>query len=289
MIAGRIYLLFSHSMALFICSLNSGSNGNCYYIGNDNEAILIDAGISCREIEKRMKRLGLSISLVKAVFVSHEHGDHICGIPTLSRKYQLPVYITKNTLRSSFISIEKHLVRSFRANMPVTIGDLSVMAFSKSHDAIDPHSFIISCQQVTVGVFTDIGFSCSNIIENFSRCNAVFLEANYCEEMLIKSSYPVYLKKRISGDNGHLSNTQALELFSSHRGHHLTHLLLSHLSENNNSPELVSRLFNEKAGTTKVVVTSRYKETPVYVIEKTSGADPVNNRIFEGVLQLSLF
>ena len=118
-------------MSLFISSLNSGSNGNCYYIGNDKEAVLIDAGISCREIEKRMNRLGLSMSVVKAIFVSHEHGDHITGIPTLSKKYRLPVYITKNTFRSAFISIEKHLIRPFYPNKVTTIGGLAVVGFSK--------------------------------------------------------------------------------------------------------------------------------------------------------------
>ncbi len=277
-------------MSLFITSLNSGSNGNCYYIGNRKEAVLIDAGISCREIEKRMKRLELSMSLVKAIFVSHEHGDHISGISTLSRKYQLPVDVTKNTLRSSFMKIEKHLVHSFSAHNVIAIGDLAITPFPKSHDAVDPHSFIISCQHVTVGVFTDIGHPCSNITQNFRKCNAVFLETNYCEDMLIKSSYPIYLKKRISGNDGHLSNNQALELFLSHRGLQLTHLFLSHLSENNNSPELVSKLFGEKAGKTKVIVASRYKETPVYFIEKSSAIDIVsNNHIRENVLQLSLF
>ena len=277
-------------MSLFISSLNSGSNGNCYYIGNNKEAVLIDAGISCREIEKRMKRLDLSMATVKAIFVSHEHGDHIFGIPTLSRKYQVPVYITKNTLRSSFITIEKHLVHSFSAHNTITIGDLAITAFPKSHDAVDPHSFIVSCRQVTVGVFTDIGYSCSNIINNFRRCNAAFLESNYCEDMLVKSTYPFYLKKRISGDDGHLSNKQALELFLSHRGLQLTHLLLSHLSENNNSPELVNKLFSEKAGATKVIVASRYKETPIYIIEKSPAIDIIrNNRPPGRVLQLSLF
>ena len=266
-------------MSLYISSLNSGSNGNCYYIGNNKEAVLIDAGISCREIEKRMKRLGLSMSVVKAIFVSHEHGDHIAGIPTLSRKYQLPVYITRNTFRSAFISIEKHLIRSFLPNKVITIGDLAVLAFSKSHDAIDPHSFIVSGPEVTVGVFTDLGFSCPNIISHFSQCNAVFLEANYCEEMLTNGGYPISLKKRISSDGGHLSNTQALELFTSHRGQQLSHLVLSHLSKNNNSPELVSRLFNEKAGATKIIVASRYRESPLYLIENlVSATGPFTNQ-----------
>ena len=143
-------------MSLFITSLNSGSNGNCYYIGSEREAVLIDAGISCRETEKRMKRLGLDMSLVKAIFVSHEHSDHITGIPGLSKKFQLPVYITNTTLGSASIPIEEHLVQNFFPEQPVIIGDLTVTAFSKCHDASDPHSFVVSDKLVNVGVFTDI-------------------------------------------------------------------------------------------------------------------------------------
>jgi phosphoribosyl 1,2-cyclic phosphodiesterase len=277
-------------MSLFISSLNSGSNGNCYYIGNEKEAVLIDAGISCRETEKRMKRLGLSMSAVRAIFVSHEHIDHVTGIPAISKKHQLPVYITRNTLQSAPVPIEKHLIHSFRAHQPISIGGLSVTAFLKSHDAIDPHSFVVSGNDITVGVFTDIGFSCQQIIQHFNKCHAVFLEANYCEDMLDKGNYPYYLKKRISGDNGHLSNAQALELFVKHKGKQLSHLILSHLSKNNNSPELVSRLFNEKAGSIKITVASRYQETPLFCIEKGNQAvKQSRNRDGSTVLQLSLF
>src|SRR5688500_14264006 len=111
-------------MSLSITSLNSGSNGNCYYIGNDKEAILVDAGISCREIEVRMKRLGLLMEMVKAVFVSHEHRDHIKGIPTLAKKYRFPIYITEATKRHGRLSLQKDLVMSFRAHQPVFIGEL---------------------------------------------------------------------------------------------------------------------------------------------------------------------
>ena len=277
-------------MSLFITSLNSGSNGNCYYIGNEKEAVLIDAGISCRETEKRMTRLGLSMSNVRAIFVSHEHIDHITGIPGISKKYQLPVYITKNTLQSASVPIEKHLVHLFKAHQPIAIGGLSVTAFLKSHDAIDPHSFIVSGNDVTIGIFTDIGFSCQQIIDHFGKCHAVFLEANYCEDMLNKGNYPYYLKKRISSDNGHLSNTQALELFMKHKGKQLSHLILSHLSKNNNSADLVSRLFNEKAGDTKVIVASRYGETPLFCIEKGKFvAENSDNKLSKPVQQLSLF
>ena len=254
-------------MSLFITSLNSGSNGNCYYIGNSSEAVLIDAGISCRETEIRMKRLGLEMSIVKAIFISHEHTDHISGVRVLSKKYQLPVYITPATLQSAGIITEKPLVRHFIANHEITIGGLSVVAFPKSHDANDPHSFMISSNGIYIGVFTDIGNCCDHVIAHFKKCHAVFLEANYCEDMLMNGSYPYILKKRISSDNGHLSNTQALELFTKHQGRQLSHLILSHLSKNNNSPELVDQLFRQQAGSTNIVVASRYEETSLYCIE----------------------
>jgi len=255
-------------MSLYITSLNSGSNGNCYYIGNDKHAVLIDAGISCRETEKRMKRLGLDITRVRAIVVSHEHGDHITGIPGLSKKYKFPVYITTNTLRSSNLPIEKELIRSFKPYESILIGDLSVNAFPKFHDACDPHSFLVTHNGIKVGVFTDIGSSCKHVISHFKQCHAAFLEANYCEEMLENGNYPYHLKRRISGDNGHLSNTQALELFNTHKGKQLSYLILSHLSKNNNSPELVNQLFNKHAGDINIIVASRYVETPIFLIDK---------------------
>jgi len=253
-------------MSLFITSLNSGSNGNCYYIGNETEAILVDAGISCREIEKRMNRLKLKIENVKAVFVSHEHSDHIKGLPVLIKKYQLPVYITSATMLSSGLHFDGPLLKSFNAHEPVCIGELSITAFPKFHDASDPYSFIVSCNNTCVGVFTDIGRPCQHLITYFKRCHAAFLEANYDEEMLDKGSYPIYLKNRIRGGNGHLSNQQALELLVSHKPEFMTHLLLAHLSKNNNSPELVYNLFSAHANKVKVIVVSRYEESQVFHI-----------------------
>jgi phosphoribosyl 1,2-cyclic phosphodiesterase len=253
-------------MSLFITSLNSGSNGNCYYIGNEEEAILIDAGISCRETEKRMKRLALSIEKVKAIFVSHEHGDHITGIPVLAKKYQLPVYITSATRSQFNLKLEQHLVVPFSADEPITVGKLSVTAFPKFHDACDPHSFMVSFGSVKVGIFTDIGVVCDQLINHFSQCHAAFLEANYDEEMLANGGYPFHLKKRISGGMGHLSNSQALELVTRHRPAFMSHLLLAHLSKNNNNPQLVEDLFNRHIKNMQIVVASRYNETPVFTI-----------------------
>lgn len=255
---------------LSISSLNSGSNGNCYYVGNDKEAILVDAGISCREIERRMKRLGLEMQKVKAVFVSHEHWDHIKGIPTLAKKHRLPVYITSPTQLNGGLMLDDECAKAFNAYEPIAIGDLVITAFPKLHDACDPYSFIIACNGVKVGVFTDIGQPCQHVISHFKQCHAAFLEANYDEDMLHNGRYPYYLKKRISGGNGHLSNRQALELFQMHRPQFMSHLLLSHLSKENNCPDLVRNLFTQHAGQTEIVVASRFVETAVYTIDGTA-------------------
>ena len=257
-------------MPLQIASLNSGSNANCYYVGNNKDAVLIDAGLSCRETEKRMKRLGLDIGSVKGIFISHEHNDHVAGLPVLSRKYRLPVYITTNTLQTSRLEIEKELVYSFVQNQAVSIGGLSIIPFTKSHDAQDPHSFIISGNAVHVGVITDIGYACKHVIKHFRLCDAVFLESNYCDQMLTNGPYPVHLKNRISSRKGHLSNDQALELFLKHKPRNLQLLILSHLSQNNNHPDIVGKLFAEHAGGVNIVIASRHKETELFSIERNS-------------------
>src|ERR1700733_13824255 len=118
-------------MALVLTSLNSGSNGNCYYIGNDTDAVLIDAGISCRETEKRLRRLSLSIDKVRAIFISHEHTDHIYGLPTLLKRYRIPVYITNRTAKSGRLDLDDSKVYSFQPHLPVKIGGLTVTPFPK--------------------------------------------------------------------------------------------------------------------------------------------------------------
>jgi phosphoribosyl 1,2-cyclic phosphodiesterase len=278
-------------MSLFISSLNSGSNANCYYVGNNNEAVLVDAGLSCRETEKRMLQGGLSMKTVKAIFVSHEHSDHITGLAGLSKKYQLPVYITANTLANSRLPIEPQLVRSFQKSKPVKIGGLAVIPFRKSHDAADPHSFMVSAQGINIGIITDIGHACKQVIKYFSQCHAAFLEANYCADMLANGSYPYHLKKRISGDEGHLSNAQALDLFVNYRSPELRLLILSHLSRNNNKPELVEKIFGQQAGDTEIVVASRYVATPVFCIEGNAiiATPRRKRRVATDKRQLSLF
>jgi phosphoribosyl 1,2-cyclic phosphodiesterase len=183
--------------------------------------------------------------------------------------------------------VEKHLVRSFQTGKAISIGQLKVTPFRKSHDASDPHSFLVSDKQINIGVFTDIGYPCKQVIRYFQKCHAAFLEANYCADMLENGGYPYYLKKRISSDKGHLSNAQALELFNSYRPQQLSHLILSHLSKNNNRPELVDQLFTQSAGSTKIIVASRYEESSVFCIGGNNG--PMPNGLPQIQAQLSLF
>lgn len=263
-------------MSLYIASLNSGSNGNCYYVGNDDEAIFVDTGISCRETERRMAQLGLDMAKVKAIFISHEHTDHIAGLPVLARKYKLPVYITGGTLQNGGMKLDQEQVFSFEAYNAINIGALSISAFPKFHDAEDPHSFVVSSATERVGVFTDIGKPCDHLISHFKQCHAAFLEANYDHDMLMNGSYPWSLKNRIRGGHGHLSNAQALDIFTTHRPRYMSHLLLSHLSKDNNNPALVQQLFNQHAGETTVVVASRFEATAVYKVNGAGEAGAIN-------------
>lgn len=278
-------------MALYFTSINSGSNGNCYYIGNKEEAVLVDVGLSCKEVEKRMARLGLSLQKVKAIFISHEHSDHIRGLAVLSKKYNLPVYITTNTLKSSKLVLNTDNVFTFTHLETIRIGQLKVCAFSKFHDAADPFSFTVEYNNTRVGIFTDIGSVCDRLISQFKNCHAAFLEANYDTDMLENGRYPYHLKRRITSGKGHLSNKQALELFLNHKPDYMSHLLLSHLSKDNNDPVLVEKLFKDVADKTFVTVASRYNESDIYFT--THQTDTINEYNFDPQLykpaQLNLF
>jgi phosphoribosyl 1,2-cyclic phosphodiesterase len=281
-------LFFAGAMALITTSLNSGSNGNCYYVGNSTDAVLVDVGLSCRETEKRMKQLNLSMQQVKAIFISHEHGDHIKGVSVLANKYNLPVYITQLTAKNGPRLIS-HLSKTFTPNTAVAIGSLLVTPFTKSHDAADPHSFIISYNKITVGVFTDIGIVCKEVINYFKQCHAIFLEANYDEALLENGKYPIHLKNRIRNGQGHLSNVQALELFKKHKPPFLSHVFLSHLSKENNSPKIAADLFKQHAGDIEIIVASRNEASPIFTITGTA-INTTNNIVpLQKPMQLNLF
>ncbi len=249
-------------MALQYTSLNSGSNGNAYYVGNEQEAVLIDAGISCKLLEQRLQDVSLRPHTIKAIFITHEHTDHIKGLVSFSQKYNLPVYSNTRTLEKCFgLGLAQY--RIIHNTETVRIGKMDVSAFSKKHDAIDPLSFTVRQEQTTVGIFTDIGKPCDNLTQHFRQCDAAFLESNYDEEMLSNGGYPEFLKRRISGGFGHMSNAEALSFFLANNSSRLQHLFLSHLSGSNNRPEIVEKLFAPHQQETQIKVASRDRAMPL--------------------------
>ncbi len=187
-----------------IAAIASGSNGNCYYLENDDDAILVDAGISAKQIVARMTNIGLSMSKVRGVFISHEHTDHIRGLDVLSRKYSVPAFMTQKTYWKYGKIIKDSLLNFFVPGTQVQFGNIHVNPFLKSHDAAEPCSFSVSSGDRSVAIMTDIGLKCSNVISHIQNADAVFLETNYDDNMLQNGSYPAFLKARIASDFGHL-------------------------------------------------------------------------------------
>ncbi len=246
-----------------ICAIASGSNGNCYYIGNEKEAVLVDAGISRRQILKRMKMKRLDIRKVKAVFITHEHSDHMRGVRVLADTHNMPVYFTGDTLKNTRVQHRPENIKLFDAGDSVDIGDLAVHSFSKNHDAADPVSFRVCINGISIGVFTDIGEPCDNVKEHLANCDVAFLETNYDKDMLWDGPYPHHLKVRVASGNGHMSNDQAVELVNSLPGKRLKHLFLSHISAENNKVEFVLDAFKKIEKDVNIIATSRYAPTDV--------------------------
>lgn len=264
------------------CALASGSNGNCYYVGNEEEAVLIDAGISRKQVIKRMKEVKLDIAKVKAVFITHEHSDHIRGLRVLADLHQLDAYLSQQTLGKTRVHHQPSKVKVFEPGQTIEVGNIKVHSFAKKHDAIDPCSFRVELGGVSIGVMTDIGIACHNVKSHLELCDAVFLESNYDERMLDEGPYPAYLKHRVKSEKGHLSNVQALELVGKLKNAPLKTILLSHISADNNKPELALKAFQSVSDRYQVLATSRHAPSDVHTINEQL-------RVADKASQLSLF
>jgi phosphoribosyl 1,2-cyclic phosphodiesterase len=197
----------------------------------------------------------------------------------------MPVYITAGTKSNSNMYIPEELIRDFQAQTEILAGDLNVTAFSKKHDAADPHSFIIKYNDIVVGVMTDIGAACENVKQHVAKCHALLLESNYDYDMLMNGRYPYPLKQRVSSDVGHLSNTQALEIVKENASGELQLLLLGHLSKDNNKEQIVRDTFSVFSDRMHVDIASRFNESRVFTLEKSDSG--VQVRVTSG--QLSIF
>ncbi len=249
---------------LEICAIASGSNGNCYYIGNETNAILVDAGISCKQILNRMKEKALKPEKLKAVFISHEHSDHMVGARVLAKRLHIPVYITAKTYNGSYKNLRPDYPKFFTPDAEILVDEFTIYTFLKNHDASEPCSFRIEYKGKNVGVFTDIGNPCENVRTHLQKCDVLFLETNYDEKMLWEGSYPWILKRRIASDYGHLSNRQAYELLNNHAGENLKCVFLSHLSRENNKPEIAYNEIKSFENRFEIKLTSRYEATEIY-------------------------
>lgn len=226
-----------------LCSIASGSSGNCIYVGNDNTHLLVDTGISKKRIEDSLAELGIKGEELSGILITHEHSDHIQGLGAFSRRYEVPIYATKGTLEGILTykgigKMPEGLLQEVRADESFTIGDFSIKPFTISHDANEPTGFRMEVENEAVAVATDLGFYDEYIVENLKDLNAVVLEANHDVHMLEVGPYPYYLKQRVLGNQGHLSNELSGRLLCRIMHEGMRHVILGHLSKENNYPEL---------------------------------------------------
>lgn len=228
-------------------ALSSGSSGNCFYVEDNEHAVLIDLGISFKQLNERLEKIKRSPEKIRAIFVTHEHIDHIRGIETFSRNFDVPIFLTKETAKNTFISSNENCLNFIKNNETISINGLDINAFAKSHDCENPVSYRIDSKKnnKSLTIATDIGYPCRNVMENVSDSDFLFFESNHDEEMLKNGPYPYFLKKRILSDRGHLSNIQSSLCVIQNARKKLKHVVLSHLSENNNTPELALKTYKK--------------------------------------------
>jgi phosphoribosyl 1,2-cyclic phosphodiesterase len=240
-----------------VCLLASGSKGNCIVVSGSKHALIIDAGLSGRMIRSRIKGVGLSEERISAILVSHEHSDHIKGVGTLSRGFGVPVFINEGTLsRANGRLGNIPDIRLFQNNSPFTFHEFLISPFSVPHDCADGTCFVISERyfqpllplmakkryiQEKLVILTDLGYVPSYVQEQVKSATTIILESNHDIDRLINGPYEWWLKQRIRSDNGHLSNEQACELVNEIIHDGLKNIILAHLSEENNEPEIAYR------------------------------------------------
>lgn len=222
-----------------LCSIASGSSGNCIFVGNDTTKLLVDVGISGKKIENGLKELGVSLEEIDAILITHEHIDHIKGLGVMARRYHWPIYTTQLTKEailntSSVGKLEEDLFHRIEPDEPFFIGKIKVVPVSTWHDAADPVCYTFYYQEVKVSIATDLGDFDDYLVGQLNDSDMLFIEANHDVNMLEVGPYPYSLKRRILGSRGHLSNERAGQLISKLNGKRLHSVLIGHLSKENN-------------------------------------------------------
>ena len=234
---------------LNFCSLYSGSSGNSLFIQTEHTKLLVDAGVSCKKIEKALTDIQVDPSTIDGILITHEHIDHVQGLGTLSKKFDLPVFVNQETLDAmpkQKDKISDRNITTFKVSEKFEIGDLTIKPFSIPHDAVNPCGFNIFKDNKKISIATDIGHMNNSILKNLEESLFIMLEANYDPEVLKCSSYPFALKTRIAGPTGHLSNQIAGKTISHLINSGLKNAMLGHLSKESNFPELAYKTVVEE-------------------------------------------
>ncbi|WP_018150424.1 MBL fold metallo-hydrolase [Leeia oryzae] len=229
-------------------ALGSGSEGNSLLVQAEDTCIMIDCGLGLKETETRLARLDMTPDQVQAIFVTHEHADHISGVDKLACKYRIPVYASYGTLNAApKVSSRLPLLQPYdsHATEVLEVGALCIHPFTVPHDAREPTQFVIAHDNKKLGLLTDVGSITAHMTRMLQNLDAFILECNHDEKMLMEGKYPYSLKKRVGGPYGHLSNTQAAELLQQLNVNRLQHLIAAHLSQENNDPALVKSTLAE--------------------------------------------
>ncbi len=264
-------------MNFTLCVLASGSSGNCVYAATDDTAILIDAGLSGKETEKRLREAGADPSRVRGICVTHEHSDHTKGLAVLHQRYRIPLYANSGTIdgflrMSGGTELEWNV---FTTGAAFQVGAITVEPFSVPHDAYEPVGYVLQAGRTRVGVVTDMGMTTHLIREKLRHCDALVLESNHDELMLKQSERPWALKDRISGRNGHLSNRHAAELLTELGGERLRRVYLAHISRDCNRHDLAlaeTRASLKQAGHHHIEVLCAYADRISEIWRYTPGA-----------------
>jgi len=232
-----------------MCSIASGSSGNCIYIGNEDTSVLIDVGISKKRVVEGLTSIGVDPNKINAILITHEHSDHVKGLGVISRAFNIPIYATKETIDavrriSSLGKINDDLYNNIEADRKFCVGSLMINPFSISHDASNPVCYTITDGEKKLAVATDLGKYDDYIINNLKGVNGLLIEANHDISMLQVGPYPYYLKQRILGDRGHLSNENSAKLLNYIIDDNMKYIFLGHLSKENNYPELAYETVN---------------------------------------------
>jgi phosphoribosyl 1,2-cyclic phosphodiesterase len=258
-------------MCMTAISLQSGSSGNCIYVEALGVKLLFDAGITGVQTEERLAAYGRDVRDVDAVIISHDHSDHIRHAGVLQRKYGLPVYATAATLAAASARCalgKMGDVRHFRAQDKLRFGEVAVHAIPTPHDGVDGAAFVVEAGGKRLGIMTDLGHVFKDLVRLVSSLDAVFLESNYDPDMLARGPYPAYLKQRIRGPRGHISNDEAAGvLLRAAEENRLQWACLAHLSEHNNHPDVALRTLRESGPRSLTLyVADRYKASDILTV-----------------------